>query len=617
MASGTITGSTNNEYIASKIVWSSTPTTSTNKSKVTAGLYYKRTNSGYTTYGTGSFSLTVAGSKTTVSKSVKITESDWVLVLEVTVTVEHDSDGSKKIAISAAGGISGTSLSSTSCSGTAVLDTIARASTITSAAAVTLGNACSIKWTPASASFRYKLKFVLGDWSHTTGAIHPNQTAAYTYTGYVIPLDVAKQLPDAATGDMTVTLYTYSNSAATTQVGSADSKTFKVTVPNDSNTQPTVTMELSPVSTLGDAFDGLYIQGATKVKATLSAAGKYSASIKSYSMKVDGVTYDTDDSYTSEYLSNHGDITVYGYAKDSRGYTGSASEKITVISYAKPQIQAATGESDVVAARCDENGNLNDSGTYLKIKAKRSYSPVKSGGVQHNFCKIRYRYKLENATSYSSWTTILARDSLGSDEVITGALLGGVLAVDNTYLVQVQAIDDVGENGYTTITIPTDKVYMHRDKVRRALAFGKYIQDDNTIDVADDITVKVRGELVVIGNGWITPTIGEEFELYSAGAASAVRYRKIAGIVEVRGAVKPKSAITGTDTTHTIFTLPEGYRPDNVIRVLCQGSYWYHWLLMIKANGEVSFSRYSDGNSFLEAPTTAWLPFQVTFIADQ
>ena len=107
------------------------------------------------------------------------------------------------------------------------------------------------------------------------------------------------------------------------------------------------------------------------------------------------------------------------------------------------------------------------------------------------------------------------------------------------------------------------------------------------------------------------------FELYSTGATSAVRYRKIAGIVEIRGAVKPKSAITGTDTTHTIFTLPEGYRPDNVIRVLCQGSYWYHWLLMIKANGEVSFSRYSDGNSFLEAPATAWLPFQVTFIADQ
>ena len=45
--------------------------------------------------------------------------------------------------------------------------------------------------------------------------------------------------------------------------------------------------------------------------------------------------------------------------------------------------------------------------------------------------------------------------------------------------------------------------------------------------------------------------------------------------------------------------------------------YWYHWLLMVKTTGEVSFSRYSDGTEFTEAPTTAWLPFQLTFIADQ
>ena len=589
-----------------------------NTSKVR--ILWKSTQSGESWNGytkTANYWITTPdGKETKYSVSYTLPKGTTKTILDKTITVTHKDDGSGSVKVRTWMD-TGISAGEVTLSKSLPLDTIPRAAKITSADNVTLGNYCKVKWTPAAASLRYKLKFELGGSSYTTAAIHPNKITEYTYSGYQILLSWAKQLPNNTTGTMTVTLYTYSDSNATKQVGSADDKTFIVTVPNSSDTQPAVTMSLAPVSSLGAAFSGLYVQGKTKVKATLSAEGKHSATIKAYSMKADGVTYDSDDSYTSGYLSKYGEITVYGYAKDSRGYTGSTSDKITVISYDRPQIQAASGESDVVAARCDANGNLSDSGTYLKIKAKRSYSPVKSGGVQHNFCKIRYRYKLENAPSYSSWTTILAGDSLGSDEIITGALLGGVLAVDSTYLVQVQAIDDVGEDGYTTITVPTDKVYMHRDKEKRSLAYGKYIEDCNTIDIAEDITVKVRGELVVIGNGWITPTIEDGFELYSTGAASAVRYRKVAGIVEIRGAVKPKASIAGSDTTHTIFTLPEGFRPDNVIRVVCQGSYWYHWLLMVKTNGEVSFSRYSDGNGFLEAPTTAWLPFQLTFIADQ
>jgi hypothetical protein len=57
---------------------------------------------------------------------------------------------------------------------------IPRASTISSAGNVTLGKACSVKWTPQAKSFRYKIKFALGEWSYTTGAIHPDTSSAYT-----------------------------------------------------------------------------------------------------------------------------------------------------------------------------------------------------------------------------------------------------------------------------------------------------------------------------------------------------------------------------------------------------------------------------------------------------
>lgn len=361
---------------------------------------------------------------------------------------------------------------------TATLPLIPSASTITSAANVTLGDKCSVKWTPKSASFRYKLKFSISDWSYTTGAIHPNKTTEYIYSGYSIPLDVAKKIPNSKTGTMTVTLYSYSDSGATSQIGSADSKTFTITVPDNASTKPAISMTLSPVSSLPSAFSGLYIQGMTKVKATLSATGQYGADIASYSMKVDGSSYGSGSQYTSAYLSTSGGKTVYGYATDKRGFTGETSKTITVIPYSDPKLEG------VSAVRCDGNGTPSDNGTYLKITAKRSYSPVVSSNTQKNFCEIRYRYAADG--SYGSWVTILAKNSLSSDAVTTQALLNGSLSTQASYTVQVRAIDDVGRYSDAFISIPTAKVYWHRDGANNALGLGKYNERKNAIDSAWD-----------------------------------------------------------------------------------------------------------------------------------
>lgn len=507
MASKTITfgySDSTGPYIRGKIELSSTPETSSNTSDITAKIYVQKGNHDYAldtpTEGTWSYSITVNGTKKSGSVYKSVLE-DWVLLYTGAWNdIAHGSDGKKSVSV--AGSVSapsGTSYAgmTSSGSGTFTLDTIPRASTLTSAGDVTLGNKCSVKWTPLSASFRYKLKFVLEDWSYTTGAIHPNQTSAYTYTGYTIPLEVANQIPSAKTGTMTVYLYTYSDSAAKTQVGSASSKTFAITVPEDSNTQPDVSMTLAPVHSLGSAFDGLYVQGKSKVKATLSATGKYGATIKSYSAKVGTETYGSEDNYTSEYLQNYGSLSVTGYANDSRGFTGSEPGNITVIAYSKPKIHPVSGESDVVAARCDASGNLSDSGTYLKIKAKRVYSPVNYGGVQKNFCQIMYRYKHESAASYSSWATLLAKDNLSTDEVTSGALLGGVLSPTSSYVVQVQVVDDVGESASTTIMVPTDKVYMHRAGSLNSMGIGKYVEKENLLDSAWDINTD--GDMTVVG----------------------------------------------------------------------------------------------------------------------
>lgn len=486
-------------YIISKIVCDATADYGLNNSDVTCRIYVHKGNDStlltIPTSGTWAYSMNINGKafSGSVKKDVLL---DWVLLATVSVSdIAHNDDGTKTIAIS--GSVTAPSTSvvanhNTSGSGNFSLDTVPRASTITSAGNVTLGNACNVKWTPASASFRYKVKFTMENWSYTTGAIHPNMKSSYTYDDYVIPLDVAYYIP-GKTGTITVTLYTYSDAAATKQVGSAASKTFTVTVPDNSNTKPTVNMTLTPVSSLPSAFAGLYIQGKSKVKAALTATGKYGATIKSYSMKVDAISHGVVDDYTSDYLSSYGNKTVYGYATDSRGITGSTSQNIEVIAYNNPKLLPVSGEKSVIVARCDKDGNISESGTYLKIKAKRSYSHVISGGVQKNFCKIQYRYKKEGG-AYTGWTTILDVDS-GSDEVITGALLGGGLLTTASYLVDVRAIDDIGSQAPTTYTIPTDKIYTHRNGPLNSFGFGAYVEEANTFLTGEDITLKAKGKM--------------------------------------------------------------------------------------------------------------------------
>lgn len=498
MASGIIYGSTGNQYIDSKIEWSSTANNSANTSSVTASLYYKRNNTGFTTQGTGSFTININGQTTSASKHITITESDWVLAITATKTVSHNDDGTKSIAISASGSIPNTTLSSTSCSSRVNLDSIARASTLTSAANKTLGTACSIKWTPLSKSFRYKLKFTLGGFTYTTEAIHPNTISAYTYTGYDLPIaDIAPKITGKPpTGTMTVELYTYSDSEAKTQVGSASSKTFTVTVPNNDDTKPSVGMSLTSVNSLGSKFSSLYIQGKCKVKATITGDGEYSANITSKVMYVDGKDNGT---LESAYLSKSGGVTVKGRVYDSRGYYNEAEEVITVIPYGKPSLLPADDESDIICARCDENGKLTESGTHLKIKAKRNYSPVIVDNVQKNFCQIRYRYKAEGGV-YSSWMTALASDSMSSNVVESNALLNGALSVKTVYYIQLQAIDDIGEQSSTiTIPIPTDNVYMHRAGSINSLGIGEYVDDENTVSLSESLTLRVRGGFASIG----------------------------------------------------------------------------------------------------------------------
>lgn len=491
MASGTIYGITSNQYIDSKIVWSSVADHSANKSTVTAELYYKRNNTGHHTYGTGTYTLSIDGQTQTNTSFISIKDS-WYIAVSATKTISHNADGTKTITISATGSIPGTTLESTSCSGIVNLDTIPIASTISKAKDVYYGDDFEITWTPLSAKHYYKIVFTAGSWSRTTAILYPNTTSAYTYKGLGTNSEFAKAFPNQNSVDVTATLYTYSD-YGTTQVGDISPKTFVVTYSNQ-YLNPTAGLTLEP-DTPYEKFSSLYIQGLSMVKATAWAQGVDGASITSQIVQIQGRNYPlaceamVKYTCTSDIIQQSGSLTVTSTVKDSRRITRTISKSINVIPYGKPYILPASDESAIICARCDEDGNLSNSGEYLKIKAERSYFTVTSEGVQNNFCEIRYRYRKETDTDFSDWITILDKSKIDTDTIDSDPIPGVVSSTATAYVVQVGVIDDIGNTDASQFNIPTDFVVLDIPENQRGKRIGifRYAADPtdeyNHIDI--------------------------------------------------------------------------------------------------------------------------------------
>ena len=480
-----------------------------NSSNITVNLRIKRTdgyaNGAYALDVRPSVSLSVGGSAKTPSISFIDTRNSVICTFATwTGDVKHNPDGSPNCAIVASFTHYGSSsLDGGTLSGSANLDTIPQATTFNSISG-TWGyftDTMTYRYTPKAATLynRCNITLVLGGNNIAVKTINLGQKPASQQTETVTfssdeLATIYNNLPSSTKATLRFTFLTYSDSGYSNQVGSASSKELTLNIPDDASTKPIINMALSPVSSLPSAFDGLYIQGKTMVKAsTFSATPQYGTYITSHEMHVQGVSYYASDDYTSGYLTQYGSIPVYCYATDGRGRVGGSYMNITVIPYSKPKIL------NVVATRCDAGGNPSDRGTYLKISATRSYDSVTSGGVQKNLCSIRYRVKASgDEYDDNSWKTLLDRTAAGNT-VASAPLFDGELDTKTTYLVQVQAIDDIGEHAETEVGIPTEEVYMHRTK--NAMGLGKYAEGENVLDVAWD--VHFHGD-VFIGDAGMT-----------------------------------------------------------------------------------------------------------------
>ena len=229
-SSGSFSGSIRDGHYKLRVDWSQSKNVSANTSTVTCKLYLVNDWS-LNISGRSDNTCTIDGSAQTFS-SPAISTTGTHLLGTVSRTVNHASDGSKSLAISAVfqirATLSGTYYGTITASANITLDSIPRASSV-SAANMTMGSAGTISINRASSAFTHTLAYSFGN---TSGTIITKTTA--TSVKWTPPLSLASQIPNAASGTCTITCTTYNGN---TNIGSKTC-TFSLSVP--ASVKPTI-----------------------------------------------------------------------------------------------------------------------------------------------------------------------------------------------------------------------------------------------------------------------------------------------------------------------------------------------------------------------------------------
>ena len=492
----------------------------------------------------------------------------WYKLGSKTITVIHNADGTKSIALTAewdCGFDSSYTPRHLSLSETVTLPTIPRASTATTSGS-TLGKILTISIKRASSSFTHKLYYTCG--SVKDKLIAENVGTSYSWNAP--PLSLAQQAPNAETVALTLTVKTYNGS---TYVG-AWSTPVKLAVP--STVVPSLSVAISDPTGVFNTYGG-YVQLRSKVKVNITASGVQGSSIKSYSIKVGGIYAATSASGTTDYLPDSGELIVACAVTDSRGRTTTKTQSITVLAYSKPAITA------ISAARCNANGTANRAGTYGKV----TFSGAITSLSAKNTAAYAVQYREVGAVD---WTTA-GRPAAGN---YNPADISAVFAADKSkrYEVRVVATDAFESIGSTLRDLPAAYALYHLAKHLLSVGLGRLCDKANAIQVGLDAyfdrSVQIDGTLT-LGDGLSAPlpvesggtgvatldelrqALGIKDYIIEQGISGNWTYQKYAsGYADLwwRGTVKPTSytAVGSMVTTNIIsLSMPFGVTGNVVV----------------------------------------------------
>lgn len=473
--------STSNQYIKYTItIAQNSQSITNNTSNVTVSVRFYRTNTGYTTYGSGTVYCKINGTtySASVDSSDKITNSG-IILFSKTLNISHNSDGTKTLATSA--WIDHSQVTSSEQSYSHALTTIPRKSTLTVANG-TLDTEQTLTVTTKSSSFKHTITYSCGSASGTICS-----KSASTSIKFTPPLSLASQNTTGGSVSIKYIITTYNGS---TSIGS-NSYTKTCTIPTNDETRPDCSITVTDATGYADKY-GTFVQNQSKFKIEVTASGKFGATIASYAVTANNTTYSTA-SVTTGVIKAAGSQGVAVVVKDSRGKSKSAGVSVAPLRYSYPVV------SKLNVKRCDADGTENDKGEYIQV----TFGATVTSLNDKNSATYTLQFKKSADTEYTS-EVLTDYSNVYS---VTDATY--IFAADSgsSYDVQMVVSDDFKSVTEET-SASTGFSMMHFSAGGTGMGIGKIAEEENLLDVGVPLKLRegIVSNLLWSGEWWMQAT---------------------------------------------------------------------------------------------------------------
>ncbi|MCC9695822.1 hypothetical protein HK261_04015 [Streptococcus agalactiae] len=394
-----------------------------------------------------------------------------IMLIDQTITVGHNADGTKSFGLSASfSGSGGWSPGTLSIGGNSfTLTTIPRSSSVSVGVGV-IGSSVTININRQSSSFKHTVRY---HWGNKQGTIASNVDTSTTWT---IPLDFANDIPNSTSGTGTIYVDTYSGSTKT----GTQSTTLTASVP--ATMKPTFTgVSLSDFNTAAQSLipGNTFIQVISNIKVTFNGgAGTYGSTITGYKAEIVGKNQTTNvNGGTLGIMNYHGTVTVRASVADSRGrWSDTKDVSVTVLEYFAPALSFSIARTG------------GTSSTFT-VTRNAKVAPLTVGSAQKNTMTLSFKVARLGTTTYTADTGAAAGSWSLSSLTNSQANLSGSYAANQSWVVIGTLADKFTQTEFA-VNVATESVVFSYD--RSGVGVNK---------------IKERGALDVNGEGYFSDNI--------------------------------------------------------------------------------------------------------------